>query len=325
MVPRRTFLQGACALVAAPTIFSAHAQRAYAKPLKLLVPFAAGGTTDLLARIVADKLSAAIGQPVFVENKAGAGGAIGTGEVARSAPDGQTLCMVTASTVAAGPAINPKVSYDPVKDLTPISNVATTPNVIAVHPSFPAQNFKEFLEEIKRKPGRYTYASAGTGSLAHLQMELFKSLAGVFVTHVPYRGASPALNDTVAGQLDMILDNLPTALPFITAGRLRPIVVASPERAVQIPNTPTLKEVGFEVANRPGFFGIAGPRGLPKDIVQDLSTHLQKILRDPAVKKRIEDAGANVLGNSASAFEEQIKNEFALYKKVVATQRLTPD
>ncbi len=279
----------------------------------------------MLARIVADKLSAAIGQSVFVENKAGAGGMIGTAEIARSLPDGQTICMVTASTVAAGPAINPKVSYDPVKDLTPIVNVATTPNVIAVHPGFPAKNFKEFLEEIKRRPGRYTYASAGTGSLAHLQMELFKSLAGVFVTHVPYRGAAPALNDTVAGQIDMILDNLPTALPFIAAGRLRAIVVANPERTIQLPDVPTLKEVGFEPANRPGFFGLAGPRGMPKEFVQELSAHVQKILRDPAVKKRIEEAGANVVGNSPAAFDEQIRNEFALYKKVVASQRLSPD
>jgi tripartite-type tricarboxylate transporter receptor subunit TctC len=316
---RRTLL----ASLALALPLAAQAQGYPTKPVRLVVPFAPGGTTDIVARIVAPAMAATLGQQVIVENKAGGGGSVGALEMIKAAPDGHVLGMATVSTTAANPAINAKIGYDPAVDFVPIMNLAATPNVIAVHPSFPARDYKGFIAELKKNPGKYSYASSGTGGIGHLQTELFKSLSGVFMTHIPYRGAGPALNDTVAGQVQIIFDNMPSALPFIKDNRLIPIVVAAPVRLAQLPNVPTFKEVGLEPVNRMAYYGLLAPKGTPKEVVDKVAAAAKKALEDANVRKRIEDTGSLIVGNSPVQFAEQMKAELAVYKQVVVKQKLS--
>jgi tripartite-type tricarboxylate transporter receptor subunit TctC len=309
------------AAVLAPAL--ALAQAFPSKNIRLIVPFAPGGTTDIIARVIGPGLSKELGQQVIIENKAGGGGSIGALEMIKAPPDGHVLGMATVSTTASNPAINTKIGYNPLTDFVPVINIAATPNVIAVHPSFPAKDYKSFLAAVKANPGKYSFASSGTAAIGHMQMELYKSLSGTFITHIPYRGAGPALNDTVAGQVPIIFDNMPSALPFIKDGRLVPIVVAAPQRLAVLPNVPTFKEVGLEPVNRMAYYGILAPKGTPKDVVDKINAATLKVLQDPAVRKRIEDTGSLIIGNSPAEFAAQIAAELKVYQDVVAKQKLT--
>lgn len=318
---RRMLLAGAAVLAAAPALAQAYPN----KPVVVVVPFAPGGTTDIITRHVAAKIQSALGQAMIVENKGGAGGAIGANFTRNATPDGYSLGVGTVSTTATVPAIDPKAGYNPTTDFTPIINMALTPNVIAVHPNFPAKDYKGFIDELKKNPDKYAYASSGAGGIGHLQTELFKMAAGIQMTHIPYKGAGPALNDVVAGQVLIIFDNLPSAIPHIKAGKLIPIAMAAPERLKDFPDVPTFKELGMEQVNRPAYYGILGPKGLPTEVVDKINAAVKATMADPDVKKKIEDTGSLILANTPAQFQKQIEEEFATYKKVVTEKGLKPE
>ncbi len=322
---RRQWNALAGATVLATLTVPAWAQGYPNKPIELQVPFAPGGTTDIVARVISEPLAKALGQPVVVINKPGGGGIVGASETARAAPDGYKLGVATVSSTAANPAINPKTPYDPIKDFTPITNIAATPNIIAVNPNFPAKDYAGFVAELKKNPGKYSYASSGTGGIGHMLMELYKSLTGTFVTHIPYSGAGPALNGVVAGHVPIMFDNIPSAMPFIKAGQLVPIVVSAPQRLKELPNVPTFKEVGLEPVNRMAYYGILGPKGLPKEVVDKIAAGVKKAVDDPAARKKIEETGSIIIANSPEQFAAQIKAEFEIYKDVVVKQKLKLD
>ena len=295
------------------------------RPVKYVNGFPAGGATDTLSRILCQKMSELSGQTFVVENRGGAGGVLGADAVAKSAPDGYTVGLggIASNVLAIGSYA--KLPYDPRGDFTFIGGMWQLPNILVARKDLFSSDIRELLAAFKKEPRKYTYASAGFGTTLHLSGEMMNSMAGVEVTHIPYRGAGPALTDTVAGQVPIIFDNLPSALPFIKDGRLIPIVVAAPQRLAVLPNVPTFKEVGLEGVNRMAYYGILGPKGLPKEVVDKIYAATKKALEDPTVRKRIEDTGSLIIGNTPQQFAEQIKAEFEVYKQVVAKQKLTLD
>jgi tripartite-type tricarboxylate transporter receptor subunit TctC len=265
---------------------SSVAQEYPTKPIKLLVPFPPGGTTDLIARIVSEKLGHELGQPVVVDNKPGAGGSIGTEALSRSSPDGYTIGMATVSTHAVVPSLYRKSAYDPIKDFAPITKIATVPNVLVAKANSNISDIPSLINVARGAPGSVTYASPGTGTIGHLLGEEFQYVAKVELLHVPYRGAGPAINDLLGGQVALMFDNLPTSMPNIVAGKLTAIAVASPTRIAQIPNVPTFAEVGLADVNDQAWFGVAAPAGVSPAIVAKLNKALKDILATPAMKER---------------------------------------
>jgi tripartite-type tricarboxylate transporter receptor subunit TctC len=312
---RRGFLAGASALTLAGG--QAQAQAAFpTRPITLIVPFAAGGSTDIVARLVGQKMTELLGQSVVIENRGGAGGNVGSTAVARATPDGYTILMGTISTHALNPAILKTVTFDAVKDFTPISLLALVPNVMVVHPSFPAKTVKEVLEVLKANPGKYSYASSGVGTPLHLSGELFKSLGKVEMNHVPYRGAGPALNDVVSGAVPIMFDNLPSSAQFIRGGQLRAIGVTTKERVSSFPELATIAEGGLDGYETYTWNALFGPAKMPADVVAKLNKAANDSLMDENVKKRLNDVSAEIVGSSPEALGEHVKVELAKWAPI---------
>jgi tripartite-type tricarboxylate transporter receptor subunit TctC len=287
------------------------------KPIRLVVPFAAGGTTDFLARAIAQDLGTSMGTTVVVDNRPGAGGNIGSDLVARSEPDGYTLLLGTVGTHAINASLYKKMPYDTVKDFAPISLVASVPNILVVHPSVPAKSVKELIALAKAKPGTLAFASSGNGSSIHLSGELFKSMAEVDMFHVPYKGSGPALTDLVGGQVQLMFDNMPSSFPHVKAGRLRALAVTSAKRSPAAPDVPTIAESGVPGYEAVAWFGILAPAGTPPEIVKKLNTEIAKTLKSPEVTKRLASQGAEPVSNTPEQFAAYIKSEMAKWAKVV--------
>src|SRR5690606_5076270 len=294
------------------------------QPIRLIVPFAPGGSTDIVARIVGQRMGEELGQTVIIENKGGAGGAIGAAEAARAKPDGYTLSIATVSTMAVNPACRPNdLPYDPIKDFQPVTNFANTANVISANPKFPAKDFKSFLEELKKNPGKYSYGSSGTCGVLHLFGEAFKLSTGTDIVHVPYTGSGPALADAVGGQIELLFDNLPSSMPQIQAGKLNPLAVAWPERIGSLKDVPTLAEVGYPELNQPVWYGLLAPAGTPMDIVNKLRDAAVVALKDPKVIKALEEQGSSPSGNTPEEFAKEIRAQYDWARDVVQKQNIT--
>jgi tripartite-type tricarboxylate transporter receptor subunit TctC len=287
------------------------------KPIRLVVPFPPGGATDILARAVAQKLGETWGQSVVVDNRPGAGGNIGTELVAKAAPDGYTLEMGTVGTHAINASLYAKIPYDHVKDFAPVILVAGVPNVLEVNPSVPVNSVQELIAYAKANPGKLNFASSGAGTSIHLSGELFKVMAGVQMTHVPYKGSSPALQDLLGGQVQLMFDNLPPSLPQIKAGKLRALAVTSATRAPALPDVPTIAESGLPGFEASSWFGIVAPAGTPPAIIAKLNTEVAKWLASPEGKEKLVSIGANAGGGSPEDFARHIQAETAKWAKVV--------
>ncbi|RLP26046.1 tripartite tricarboxylate transporter substrate binding protein [Mesorhizobium sp. YM1C-6-2] len=286
------------------------AQDAYpSRPITLIVPFAPGGSTDAIGRIVAEGLRQALGQTVVVENRAGAGGSMGTAAIAQAEPDGYTIGIGTASTLAINPAVYRNLSFDVLTDLVPIGGIAEVPNIMSVNPSVQATDMAAFIALARAHPGEFSYASAGNGSVSHLLGEQFKLATGTDLVHVPYKGVGPALIDAVGGQVEVMYDNLPTSLPLVHEGRLRALAVSGAARLPALPDVPTFAEAGLEDMNWMAFFGLVAPKGTPEPIVRRLSEALGQALASPDVRDKLVAQQAVVAASSPAEFMAEIERE----------------
>jgi tripartite-type tricarboxylate transporter receptor subunit TctC len=318
---------GRLAAVAAAALFSvgAAAQTYPTKPIRMIVGFAPGGGTDVVARVISQKLSEWYGQQVIVENRAGATGTIGADVVAKSAPDGYTLIMGHVNSHAIAPSMFKKLPYDALRDFAPVAYVGYVPNVLVVHPSVPAKSMKELIALAKAKPGGLNYASSGTGSTQHLAGEMFKQLAGVDIVHVPYKGSGQAIGDLLAGTVTMNFDTMPPVIDHIKGGRLRALAISTPRRLGQLPDVPTFVEEGMSGFDVTNWYGVMAPAGTPREIVTKLNADINKAMQVPEVRARLEQVGTQLREGSAADFEAFQKAEVAKYAKLVKDAGIQPD
>ena len=307
-----------CAGVAFAMLSSLAAAQSWPnKPIRYIVPFAAGGTTDILARTIGEKLTVALGQPVIVENKPGAGGGVGAAEVAKAPPDGYTIMGGTISTHAINASLYTSLPYDPVKDFVAITLIARVPNMLVVNNDIPAKNVAELIKLMKANPGKWNFASAGNGTSQHLSGELFKGMAGVEMQHIPYKGSPPALTDVMGGQVSMTFDNITTAWTLAKAGKLKALAVTTAKRSPIAPDVPTLAESGLPGYEIGSWQGVFGPAGIPPEIVKRLNTEIVKIINAPDVQKKLVELGAEPVANSPEEFAAFVKTEVVKWGDVV--------
>lgn len=316
-------IKTAAAVAAALAASVTFAQTYPSKPIRLVIPFAPGGSTDIVGRIMAAKLSPLLGQPVIVENKAGAGGSIGAAEIAKSPADGYTIGMGSVSTMGTNIVAYKNNKLDPMTQFTHITNLASVPGIIIVNKNFPHQDYKSFVAALKANPGKFSYASSGAGGVGHLAMELFLVETGTDAQHIAYKGAGPAVTDVLAGNVPIMWDNLSSSLAQIKAGNFIPIGLAFPKRIPQLPNVPTFAELGLKSYEADTWFGLVGPANMPKDIVKKIYDASVQALKDPDTVKKLEENGAFVIGNTPEQFSDQVKREVAKWKRVVDAKKIS--
>ena len=320
MIRRHHFLRGlAAALALGAAMPAALAQSS--KPIRLVVPFPAGGATDLFARTLSQKMGERLGTSIVIDNKPGAGGSLGSDMAAKATADGQTLLFTTTSTHSIGPAIGAKLPYDTVRDFTPIAHVGNAPSIMLVPNSSPAKTVKEWIEYAKKNPGKLNYASSGNGTIVQLTAELFKAQAGVFVTHIPYKGTGLAIPDLVAGQLDVLFDSLPTGMPHVRDGRLRALAVTTLKRTPLAPDLPPVADTlpGFESNT---WFGLYGPKGLPAEVVSRVNTAANQALSDPEVRVKLTTLGIEPVTSTPAQFAKMVADDQAKWKRIIAERKI---
>jgi len=302
----------------------AAAQSWPSRPVRMIVPFPAGGPTDVLTRALAEKLSAALGQAVVVDNKPGAGGTIGSDFVAKSAPDGYTLLMATGSTHSVGPYLS-KVPYDPQKDFTPIIYVGKATNILLVSPTLGVSNVRELIELAKKNPGKLNYSTSGIGSVAHLTSEMFASMAGIKIVHVPYKGTQLSIPDLMSGQIAMLFDNVLTAKPHVEGGKLKGIAISSRERSSLVPGIPTVSESGLPGFDSWNWFGVFGPAGTPPAVVERVNAELNRLVGDAAIKERFAQLGFETTGGTPADFAAVVQSEARKWSQVIREANVKPE
>ena len=311
------------ALALVPTL--AAAQAFPGKPIKIIVPYSPGGTTDLLARLVAQKMRERLGQPVVVDNKPGANGMIGSDMVAKAPPDGYTLGIASPGSHAANASLYKDISYDTVKDFTPITLGVSAPMLLVVHPSLGVNSVKELIAAAKAKPGEISYASGGSGSSQHLAMEQFKMMAGIDMTHVPYKGSAASYPDLIGGSVKAEIDVVPTALPPVKGGRLKVLATGSAKRLAMLPDVPTIAEAGVPGYESSSWYGFVAPAKLPKDILDKLHAEIVRALKQPDVVEKLTNAGVIVVAGTPQEFAAHIRTEMDKSAKVIKAANIKPD